>query len=178
MLMYPIESFDYDNNRENDIMLFKMASSGLGLNSFGFVIGYYNKHRDVFEICPAPGYLDHIRYGNRKKIKGGRHVVLPSQFERSMGPRVIESYVPLDDAIDELAKKDEFIYMDKGIPESSTSKAYIVILKDGNVMISSVRRYEAGEGFTAVHPTDINKMTYDMYCRIEDDIIKCYAGLK
>lgn len=183
----PIETFPYDKTGNMDINLFPTNTDELmvfktkNTCSPDFAIGYYNNVHDVFHIWYEPGYQDSPEYSHdRHGIANGNYVILPIRFRHAVGPRIIEGYAKLSEIMETYQENNKFIHVtdDTDITYDGLAKKKLLILKSGNVLLSSVHRFVGGDAFQGTSPTAVNGSEYHVHGAISKDKIQCFADIE
>lgn len=177
-MLKPISEFPYGSTKPSNPMHEKLLllEQGVAIGR-SFAIGYYDAIMDVFRICSSPGFLqtEDSDYDERPiadTLRGIR-CVLPKQFMRSKGPRLLKGFQPLEEAIVEIHRRGIGRTDITGLLENTKyCIPYLLELNNGSVLVSETCRFaEKGNQFEAFCPTCINGATYHSGSPIPRDTI-------
>ena len=165
--------------KEYPLAIFKMKRRGFFDE---YAIGRYDKDLDVFYVWFTPGYVNdqYGVFGQTETIFGEKiKILLPTNFRRTIGPRLIDSYAYLDDVLSFLKDTDGFKCREEvACPKASLSMTYLVVSNDWKVFLSEVGSFVCGDSFSVIEPEVVNGSSYNMKSALNFENVRMFARIE
>lgn len=191
--MKPIAGFPYGNGigisnpmHEKLLLLQTKLKSGPAL-----ALGYYDAGYDVFTACLSSfANTSKCEYHIRRPVGEGRfkdlYCIVPHNFAQDLGPRCIEGYILLDEALADMFDNN-WVNADIGriFADPKYNVPYLVCLNDpliyekGCLIISEIEKVHwEKDQFCACIPYVVNNRTYHTKHPVSRDTVRWAVNLE
>lgn len=148
-----------------------------------YVFGYYDAVNDIFQICQSP--FQDTEENTYQKRNAGRYqgepidCMMPGQFLKSIGPRRLISFLTVEEALEDMYKKDLIQENISELLDKATDKGqYLVCLDRNKLILSEIGHFESGTAFEAISMVTVTGGSYHMNSAIPHERIRFAVSLR
>lgn len=151
-----------------------------------FAIGYYDAVGDVFKVCRSGFQHTESNHYDEMQVTSPTHwyddyyCIMPRNFLRSNGPRVLMSFMLMHNALARMRDEDMFNSdIDTVIEKSGYATLYLLVTTDRRIFISDVGSFvePVGKQFSAYSPSEINGGIYHVRGPVPRETIRYAVNL-